>query len=158
MRSLSIVTGLSCGVLALAACGISLHPRVEADPYPGSARGAIPGPDRGPATFPAPPDRTEGDGVVRRVCRTGTTPGGWIAISYAFDPDCPRSPDPEDSSNAAVIQRYSNQPVGARLTVCADQKLPMGWTRDPDQGPEDGCPGASVGEGQRQTFVMRRIR
>lgn len=154
---------LALAILVLPGCGMSLEPRVGAggsDP----ARSPVPTPGRAfplPGTFPLPgatPDPA-GAGVLRRICRTSSVPRGWIAIRYVADADeCPTSPDAENRYTAAVIQRYSGEPIGAVLTVCADQRIPSGWVRDRDPESTDGCLGARVRDGAPTTRVIRRVR
>ena len=83
---------------------------------------------------------------------------GWIAIRYVEgEENCPRSTDPENRYNAAVIERYSQKPVGSTMVICADQTIPRDWVREHNQDAGAGCPGARVREGDRTALVIRRV-
>lgn len=144
------------GGLLLAACGVSVHPRVEGFQGPG---GAFPQPDRGSGgVVPAPPERPRaGAGLTRQICR-GSMPRGWIAVRYVTDADCPTPPDEGNPYSSAIIRKYSELPLGARLVVCADQGLPSGWVREPADASHSACTGAKVREGAATVYVMRRVR
>jgi hypothetical protein len=141
-------------------CGMSLHPRIGPE---ATEPGAIPGSTAvgGPRAFPYPPpaSQPEQGELLRQICRTHGIPRGWIAIRYvAGAEECPNAPDGGDRYTAAVIRRYSTEPVGATLMVCADQRVPDGWTWERGSGSAGSCPGARVGEDSPTALVMRRIR
>ena len=98
---------------------------------------------------------------VRRVCRAGSWPRGWVAVAYEAAGDgCPGAAGSvgERAGSAApvaVIVRADLSPVGARLDVCADQPVPARWVWRDDETPDnpDACPGAS----RRGRPAVRRI-
>ena len=96
--------------------------------------------------------------MIEQVCRTSAMRSGWLAIRYIEGAEkCPKSTDPENPYNAAVIERYSLKPIGATMTVCADQTIPRDWIREHNQDAGAGCPGARVREGERTAMTIRRV-
>jgi hypothetical protein len=99
-------------------------------------------------------------GGVRRVCRTGSRPSGWIAVAYvsAEEGDCPALARSDSSATAAVLTYYADLPLEAGLDVCADEPVPSGWAIDDTVADaSESCPGAKKRNGST-TYHMRRVR
>ncbi len=112
----------------------------------------------GPAVVAINP-RASGSSV-RRVCRLGGTPRGWIAIGYvaADTTECPKAAAELDPYPIAILARYDSLMVGARLTVCADQRVPRGWTREPVVEAGEQCPtGNDAARSEPLVMLIRRI-
>jgi hypothetical protein len=96
---------------------------------------------------------------VRRVCRTGSRPSGWIAVAYvsARDGDCPVRAKGDSSATAAILTYYADRPRDAILDVCADEPVPSGWIIDDTVADaSDSCPG--VERNGSSTSRIRRVR
>lgn len=143
-------------VLVCSGCSVALSPRVETGGHGGDPSREVGG--TLPA-YPGPSTRPGGsESPMRQICRNGAMPRGWIAVRYAAGDSCPSPVTDDESFNLAVIHRYSDAPLGTTMTVCADQSLPSGWTRERNAAPDAECPGARVQAGAATTYVMRRIR
>ena len=153
---------LKAGALSLCialgvGCGMTVRPHIrtggsEPPPSlgPGGRLNPRPDPDAGTVDETAP--------VIDRICRINAVRSGWIAIGYfETGEDCPKSTDPENPYNAAVIERYSLKPIGTTMAVCADQTIPRDWVREHNQDTGAGCPGARVREGERTAATIRRV-
>lgn len=155
MRRWSILVG-TLSFASVAACGVTVRPHVRTG---GSEQppGVLPGGRLSPR--PDPEGTTdEATPIIDQVCRTTAIRTGWLAIRYfESGEDCPKSTDPGNAYNAAVIERYSLKPIGATMVVCADQTIPRDWVRDHDQDSGAGCPGARVREGERTAITIRRV-
>lgn len=96
--------------------------------------------------------RVDGQGGaegVRRACRSGAWPRGWVAVAYERGGDgCPGAAAGDSLATTAVLVRHTARPLGTRLDVCADQPVPAGWARVDDEAPDavDACPGAERGD------------
>lgn len=99
-------------------------------------------------------ERTSAGHPPRRLCRVQSPPTGYIATSYERASDCPPTAD-DDGYNAALVEHYADRRVGTTMSVCADQRIPYGWTRTNDE-PSDRCPGARVGPGEPTSIIIRR--
>ncbi len=109
-----------------------------------------PDPERGDADVTQP--------IVDQVCRAQPMRSGWIATRYLRGAEnCPESTDPENPYTAVVIERYSHQPVGATMVVCADQSIPRQWVRDYNRDVRASCEGARVRDGAPTVMVIRRV-
>ena len=98
-------------------------------------------------------------GDVRRVCRTGSRPSGWIAVAYvsAGEGDCPALAKSDSSATVAVLTYHIDLPIDAVLDVCADEPAPRGWTIDDAVADATGnCPG--VERKGSSTYRIRRVR
>jgi hypothetical protein len=142
-----------CGTLVLVIAGcVSITPRVSVPdgPLDGGSLAPRPGPVTG----------TDGRPAIDQVCRAQARPSGYIAISYTIEGDrCPANSDPANPYNGAVIERHSDRPVGSLMTMCADQGVPSGWTRDHgSRNRPVSCPGARVREDAPTAVVIRRMR
>ncbi len=98
---------------------------------------------------------------TRTICRSEQRPSGWIAIDYVDGGSrCPKATASasERATSGVVIARYSNQPVGALMEVCANQQTPRGW-QWASSAVQDAarCPGAA-GDGRPTVRMMRRVR
>lgn len=96
---------------------------------------------------------------ARRVCRSDARPAGWIAIAYVGDEGACRTRAPGDSMPmAAILTRYEVLAPETVLEVCADERIPRGWTwaRTPSADASDSCPGAER-EGGSTTRRIRRL-
>jgi hypothetical protein len=162
---------LAAAVSLLAACS-ALQPTARVH---GGAGGHEPRSALGPSAIGETPDPTLAPGLdpsrpaihgtadrptapaERRVCRHGSWPSGWIAVSYvAGAGDCPKT-GRDEAYPVAVIVRYSNQPTHAQLDVCMDQSVPAGWVEEHGaEGSGDQCPGAAA-SGGGTTKRIRRI-
>ena len=162
----TVVTMLSAGVLC--AC-TSFRPRASSGP---SSKGGLLQPRR-PSDAPAggdiggrrlpvgAPAAVAGRevGGVRRVCRTGSRPSGWIAVAYvsAGEGDCPAVARSDSSATVAVLTYYADLPLEAVLDVCADEPAPKGWTVDDALADaSDSCHG--VERNGSSTYRIRRVR
>lgn len=149
----SFLVGALILALIPAGCGITVRPHVRAG---GSEPPALlPGNRANPR-----PDVGTGETtpVIDQVCRTNAIRTGWLAIRYfEVAENCPKSTDPENPYNGAVIERYSQKPVGTTMTVCADQTIPRDWVREHNRDVQAGCPGARVRDGDRTVMVIRRV-
>ena len=101
--------------------------------------------------------------ATRRVCRGGAWPSGWIAVGYeaGAKDECPKGGPKESAQDGAteaprvaVLARYTGQPVGATLDVCADQHVPIDWLDVHEEADAGQCPGA----GPNGASATRRIR
>lgn len=94
---------------------------------------------------------------VRRVCR-GSRPGGWIAIDYVADSTtCGGSTEQRSRYPVALIVSYREARVGETLDVCADERVPRGWTRVRDIADDPRCPSASPST-EPTVMMIRRVR
>ena len=141
----------------VAGCGTTVRPNVRAGDgnppsgmFPGGRLGPRPDSDRGM------PD--ESQPIVDEVCRAQAMRSGWIAIRYVQgEGDCPVSTDSANTYTVAVIERHSHKPVGAMMTVCADQTIPREWVRASNRDASGTCQGARVGEGASTVMVIRKV-
>ncbi len=126
---------------------------------PGGPVGSTPRPGAG--TSAPQPGMAAAGMETRQICRSDPRPSGWIAVDYVDGgARCPKSTASakERATSGAVIARYSNQPVGALMEVCANQQTPRGWqwassaVQDAER-----CPGAA-GDGRPTVRMMRRVR
>jgi len=164
----TVVTLLSAGVLS--AC-TSVRPHARSGSGAGSNGGMYE--PRRPGSTPAggdlggwglpvgAPTAVAGReaGGVRRVCRTGSRPSGWIAVAYvtAGEGDCPAVARSDSSASVAVLTYYADLPLQAVLDVCADEPVPKGWTVDDTAADaNDSCPG--VARNGTSTYRIRRVR
>ena len=162
---LTVVTLLSAGTLA-ACSGFRLHSNTVSSRgglgAPGRPAGGADGGDitgRGlPAGAPAAV-AGRGSSGVRRVCRTGARPRGWIAVAYVSsgEGDCPALVKSDSSVTVAVLAYYADRAVDAVLDVCADEPVPRGWAvEDSAADGSDSCPG--VTRNGSSTYRIRRVR
>lgn len=123
---------LAC-ILALAGCsGMQVQPGQQtgipgtsADPALGGA-GGIP---RSPGSSPG--------GGSSLICRNQAIPREWVAVDYVSSPSCPPvSGGKESGPNSMLLTRYSVLPPETLLTVCADQRMPKDWVREPLESAE----------------------
>lgn len=157
MRQFRVTGALTFGLTFIAACGITVRPHVRTG---GGEQppGIVPGDRMNPRPDSDVSSTVETTPVVDKVCRTNAMRTGWLAIRYLDEEEnCPKSTDPENRYNAAVIERYSLKPVGATMTVCADQTIPRDWVREHNQEVGANCPGARVREGERTAVTIRRV-
>jgi hypothetical protein len=151
------ISALSLLVLLLAGCGATMQPRLrtgDTAPRPGFPPEDHVGPRPAPKLGGAPDARP----TIDQICRTQPMPSGWIAIRYMEGGDkCP-SRDRENPYTVAVIERFSDKPIGAIMVVCADRPMPHGWVREWNDEVSAECPGARVRSGQPTVYVMQRIR
>jgi hypothetical protein len=139
------------GALILGAC-ISLSPPT---PRPVETAGPFGGP--GPRTAGAVARSGNRDGEVLRVCR-GAGRRGWVAIDYVTDSlACPANRGRKAAYRTALITRYDRQPVGAELTVCADQPVPRNWDRARFVEGDGSCASDPPKEGPT-VMLIRRVR
>ena len=154
MSRATLFTVITLAASVLSAC-TAVRPRASTTGS-GSSRGGLVEPRR-PGRSPGGSDIGErglpvgtpaavagrAAGSVRRVCRTGSRPSGWIAVAYvsAGEGDCPARSD--SAATVAVLTYYPDLPRDAVLDVCADEPVPRNWMKD-DTGPDasDSCPGA----------------
>lgn len=99
-------------------------------------------------------------GGVRRVCRTGSRPRGWIAVAYvsAGEGDCPALSKSDSGATAtvAVLTHHADLPLDTELDVCADEPTPRGWIKhDTVADASDACPGAE--RNGSSTYRIRRV-
>ncbi len=98
---------------------------------------------------------------TRTICRSEQRPSGWIAIDFVDGGSrCPKAAASasERATSGVVIARYSNQPVGALMEVCANQLIPRDWHWESGAAPDAArCPGAAS-DGRPTVRVMRRVR
>ena len=162
----TVVTMLSVGVLC--ACS-GFRPRESSGPtstggplQPGRRGSAPAAGDIDGRRIPvgAPPAIAgRAVGGVRRVCRTGSRPSGWIAVAYvsAGEGDCPARTGRDSSAAVAVLTYHADLPVDAVLDVCADEPTPRNWTIDDTAtDASDSCPG--VERKGSSTYRIRRVR
>jgi hypothetical protein len=137
MRAALVLT-----LLVIAACGTTIRPRLGGVTQPSSRLDS--------PTDPAP--------TVEKVCRSHATRSGWITTSYFQNAEtCPKSSDSTNAYNGAIIERYSQYPVGTTMVVCADQPVPRRWVREYGREAGTACPGASVPDGEVTAMVIRRV-
>jgi hypothetical protein len=166
-RSALAVTAAAILLAGTAGCGIvsSWQPHVRTS----SSEPSLP--RTGPSARPSPgaPGVRERPGTSRaphnvddrRICRSSSTPRGWIAVAYVSAPEqCPARPGADSTANAAsvaVLARYLGLPLGAVLDVCADQPTPNGWGMVTDEPVDDAtsCPGAVRGGGSTTKRIRR---
>ena len=145
-------------LMLLVGCGTTIRPHVSTGERD-RLGGAPPAGRLGPRLTPE--NETTGSTsspLVDQICRAHAMRSGWLATRYTEDAGaCPKSTDPENSLNAAVIERYSHLPVGATMVVCADQPVPRDWQREYNRDVRATCPGARVQEGAPTVLVIRRV-
>jgi hypothetical protein len=116
MRNIRII--LIAGAATLGGCGVTVRGR----PLPGNPDASRP---MRPATNIAVAKSGARDpSSAKTVCR-GASGIGWLAVDYLDDASCIEGR--KDRHNAAVVITYRDQPVGARLEICADEHVPTGW-------------------------------
>lgn len=98
-----------------------------------------------------------GNAEVRRVCR-GSRPGGWIAIEYVADSTtCGGSTERRSRYPVALIVSHRDARVGETLEVCADERVPRGWTKVRDVADDPRCPNDEPST-KPTVMVIRRVR
>ena len=140
----------------LVSCGGTIQPRTgEQVPTVGRLPGSLARPDQ---PTPAPSTDLQARSMFDQICRGAAMPHGWVAVRYTADEHaCPKRLDADNPYTLAVIYRYADLPIGASLTVCADQPRPANWTLASDEAARDGCPGARVAAGKPTAYLMRRV-
>jgi hypothetical protein len=139
------------GALMLGACSALTLP----GPRPVESAGPFGGP--GPRTAGAVVRSGNRDGEVLRVCRSSGR-RGWVAIEYLTDSlTCPASRGRQAAFRTALITRYDHLPVGAELTVCADQRVPRNWHRARFVEGDVSCASDPPQEGPT-VMLIRRVR
>jgi hypothetical protein len=116
----------------------------------------------GGGTLPRNPGNSPGAGSAQ-ICRNQTIPREWIAIDYVSSPTCPpASGGKESGPNSMLLTRYSLLPPESILTVCADQRMPRDWSREPSESADadsSRCPRLPGDTRTGPTVVrIRRIR
>ena len=163
----TVVALLSAGVLS--ACS-GFRPRASTST---GTRGGVYGPRR-PGNAPSGGDidgrrlpvgapaavAGRAAGGVRRVCRTGSRPRGWIAVAYVSsgEGDCPALSKSDSGATAtvAVLTHYVDLPLETVLDVCADEPTPRGWVKDDSVADaSDSCPSAE--RNGSSTYRIRRV-
>jgi hypothetical protein len=153
---------LSVGVLC--ACS-SFRPRASSTSSRGGLDGTLkpgasPGRGRQLPGGAAVGDDGRVDRESRRSCRKGTRPSGWIAIAYVKgvgEDDCPGLARSDSGFTVAVLVYYANHKLDETLDVCADERVPRGWTIDETEADaSDACPGAE--RKGSSTVRIRRVR
>jgi len=156
--SFRFLAAITCGVPLFAGCGgatVQPHVRVRTSDPP---LGSPPSVQLNPRPDLERVDSTDTRPVVDQICRVQPMPSGWIAVRYLPGAEnCPESTDPENPYTAAVIQRFSQLPVGASLVVCADQPIPRDWVRDYNRDVRASCDGARVRNDTPTVMVIRRV-
>ncbi|HEX7980226.1 MAG TPA: hypothetical protein VF461_16570 [Gemmatimonadaceae bacterium] len=157
---LTAVTMLSVGVLC--ACS-SFRPRASSTSSGGQGGVLQPGASAGRGRRLPGGAAVGDDGRIdresRRSCRKGSRAAGWIAIAYVkgADGDCPGLAPRDSGATVAVLVYYANRPLDDVLDVCADERVPRGWTIDEtDADASDACPGAE--RKGSSTVRIRRVR
>lgn len=154
MRQWTLLVG-ALSMAFVAGCSVRPHVRAGGTEQP---PGLLPGGRLSPRPDPNAGTADETTPVIDQVCRTTATRTGWLAVRYfESGEDCPKSTDPQNPYNAAMIERYSLKPIGATMVICADQTIPRDWVRESNQDAGAGCPGARVREGERTAVTIRRV-
>ncbi len=156
-RSFNGLGAVIAALTLVGGCGVTVRPRLGSGDS-GQPSSVYPDARVRPRPAPAVGQLNASQPAVDQVCRTQPMRSGWIATSYLQAGDnCPRSTDPENSYNAAVIERYSDKPVDTTLVVCADQTIPLNWVREYNRDVRATCEGARVRDGESTVMVIRRV-
>ena len=156
MRPSIHVLGAVTLVLMLAGCGSGVRPQITVG-EPDRTFGGPPRDRLGPRLAPDRDEERDKNPMVDEVCRVNAVRSGWIATRYTESTlNCPKSTDPDDSYNAAIIERYSHKQIGETMVVCADQPVPREWVREYPRDVNASCPGARVREGSPTVMTIRR--
>jgi hypothetical protein len=115
-------------LVVLAAGCANLPYQTPAGQIPGTSN---PGTQRG-GTIPNVRGSAEATGS-REICRGSPFPRGWIAVDYIGSSAACSNSLHDSGANTAIIVNYSVLRAEAMLTVCADQHLPGGWERLPEE-------------------------
>ena len=160
MRPLVQLFGALTLVLTMVAgCGTTGRPQVIVG-EPDRGFGSPPRDRLGPRLSPDRDEDRDKNPMVDEVCRVNAVRSGWIATRYTQSTlNCPKSTDPEDTYNTAIIERYSHRQIGETMIVCADQPVPREWVREynRDRDASATCPGARVREGAPTAMTIRRV-
>jgi hypothetical protein len=133
---LALAGMLALVVVAGGCSGMQVQPGRQSG-VPGT--GADPGVG-GSGGNPRSPGGTPGSGSAT-ICRIQSIPRGWVAVDYVPSPNCPPlSGAKESGPNSALLTRYALLPPETILTVCADQRMPTDWSREPTE-PADAASG-----------------
>lgn len=144
-KALRIVT-----LPALSACaGISV----------GAHKGPTYGGDLGPSPRMGTPTAVALSGArdpstTKQVCRASGREPGWIAIDYIAGDGCVLLKG--DGHPIALVTNYARLPRGTELEVCADERIPSGWTLDAWPEQDGRCPPDRATDTPRRT--VKRIR
>ena len=88
----------------------------------------------------------------QRICRTQKKPAGWVIRAYeTMEGRCAKTPG--EKYNVALIERLDFYRYGDTIAICADQRIPDGWSVAPDD-PSVECPGARVIGGSPTAIVI----
>jgi hypothetical protein len=157
--SVQVFGAVTLVMTLLAGCGTAIRPQVTVG-EPDRTLGSPPRDRLGPRLAPDRDEARDKNPMVDQVCRVHSVRSGWIATRYTESTlNCPKSTDPEDSYNTAIIERYSHKQIGETMVVCADQPVPREWAREyhRDRDVSATCPGARVRDGSPTVMTIRRV-